>query len=164
MGITMSTMLRFYNKYKYSLPVRRYLTERQTITKFFEKYYFGFLSKEEEEVTPVSEWDYEGTMTVGTDEGIKYGYIDDPGSLVYFGSMSVEYPYDDSNESKLIFYDVSEPFLKVSGEIEKIEIGGIEYDGFTYYSGVNQSNIEGLSSNPFPAVGNTVTIKIKLAV
>lgn len=157
MGITMSTMLRFYNKYKYSLPVRRYLTERQTIIKFFKKYYFGFLSKEEEAI-PKEVWDYEGTMTVGEDGEFKTGF-NMYGGVVEFGTLVPEYLPTQCS----LFFTTEEMSILIHGNIDILKIDDIEITGFTF-SNISSLSMYNLLSNPFPAVGETCSIKIKLAV
>ena len=110
---------------------------------------------------PSGDWDYEGTMTVGT--GSIEGIIDIYGYSVSYscGSMSPTSPQvtGEAVTEEIFYYLFSGThYLAVSADgantCTTIEIDGVEFTGF----------VDGLltvESNPFPASGETCTIKLK---
>lgn len=157
MSTTIRDMLKFYKKFKNYYPIRKVSSFRQTITNFFRTYYYNYT--EDEIPTPIpSEWDYEVTMTVGDGGDGLYGYEE-----TIYGSLTPEYTEKDNNLRAIVSYWGDWEGVKVTGNVDVIEIGGIEFNGGTY-DGYNNVTLITTPSNPFPSVGNTCTIKIKLAI
>jgi hypothetical protein len=118
-------------------------------------------------------WDYEGTMTVGfnseTFESNTYDYYGyNSGN---YGSMSPTNPQvsgyseaqiivfvvgTDSNEDTCGVLSVSNLDSITPVKVcNVIEIDGVEFTGFPFFGGIS------INSNPFPASGETCTIKMK---
>lgn len=107
-----------------------------------------------------SEWDYEGIMTVGENEFFPtffiYGWV-----LGQQGDLNPSNPIVTGyNEITAISANIANGFMSVYDEnytraCNTIEINGVEYTGFDAYGDTD------ITRNPFPAAGETCTIKIK---
>lgn len=104
----------------------------------------------------VLDWDYEGVLTVGLAYSAYVGYWDgNPGSvspspIIVDGYNETRYIIYATGTNELIVTDAS--FVK---SCNTIEIDGVEFTGF------DSSGYLSLATNPFPAVGETCTIKLK---
>lgn len=126
-------------------------------------------------VIDVNPWDYEGTMTVGTrsyEEGgithyeVGYGLATETGSMnptnpqvsEFLEAVIIHCTYYQSGGIIIYELGVSAWDSGLSGIVaacNTIEIDGVEYTGFDEYGKL------AISSNPFPAPGQTCTIKLK---
>jgi hypothetical protein len=115
-----------------------------------------FFSRFFKEDQVASSWDYEGVMTVGTDEyEMEVGWNNFNNS---YGSISPISPQVSGfNECMLIRFGAGYIFVHDSYYkcCNTIEINGIEFTGF------DVNGMIGGMNNPFPAVGQTCTIKLK---
>jgi hypothetical protein len=107
-------------------------------------------------LSPSPEWDYEGMMTVGENEEGGYGYEED-----WYGSITPELPATLGPYRMLEWISADGIYYSSECCIDIIEINGTEYSGFTNYWDFSYKSHG--SPNPFPSVGQTCTIKIKLA-
>jgi hypothetical protein len=109
--------------------------------------------------TVTETWDYEGVITVGEDGDSNYkGYSYNHEFLLNFGSINPNYNYT-YFDSKFIYIEIGAD-IQVSGEISIMKIDDEIYNNFNHIGGVSTENKEGI--DPFPPVGETCTIKIKL--
>jgi SPP1 family predicted phage head-tail adaptor len=109
--------------------------------------------------TIVEIWDYTGVLTVGSPDNDRFGF--DSGNYDIFGSITPEYLWA-YNGFKYIVY--IQGVISCTGEIGKIKIDNEVFiatdilDGLTSFTEEKGNPI----INPFPAVGETCTIKIKI--
>jgi len=103
-------------------------------------------------------WDYEGVMTVGFQAPTIYGYGDgSPYFVPKVGNITPELKYSVGRNYYVVFQNGS--IIKVSEECNYLYINGVCYIPTNFSNGESYL-ING--TNPFPAVGETCTIKIKL--
>lgn len=119
-----------------------------------------------------SEWKYEGTLTVGHDyyySSVELGWVHEYGwNDSNYGSISPEYPQipgfavatmimvEMYNIDDVWYYKLWAMNTSVTEVIcNTIEIDGVEYTGF------NETGELMIDENPFPATGQTCTIKLK---
>jgi hypothetical protein len=118
-----------------------------------------------------SAWDYKGTLTVGYDSGSddfgaweSWGWADG-----FYGSISPTNPqvsgfnvtngilYQESTDggttSKTLY--VASTYFGMAKSCNTIEIDGVEFTGFDSMGSLS------VSANPFPAAGNTSSIKLR---
>jgi hypothetical protein len=121
--------------------------------------------------TATETWDYEGVMTVGKDaDDLYFGF--DTGFL-FEGGLLPNYKFT-YNNIKYLFYNTDESQGFISVECNKLKIGNYllnkignldEWPGIQISSGLGnwKIHLDGEEQiNPFQAVGQTCTIKIKL--
>jgi len=110
------------------------------------------------------EWDYEGVLTVGemyTGETFYlYGYADYEDWDYLFGTLSPSYEYNTSYGANWVFWSNEENVIQVSGNVDYIYINGEIYDDVNSY--LNDNTAFNLNLNPFPEVGDSCNVKIKL--
>ena len=107
-------------------------------------------------------WDYEGVITVGY-LSPNTGYSTGPN---VYGSILPSYPYTETDiysGYKRFNWNNSYPQkIGVSGNIFAVEINGVIYsDVSSYVAPLNMTTIN-CSTNPFPSVGSTCIVKVKL--
>lgn len=118
-----------------------------------------YLFQSDKYLNPLSEWDYEGIMTVGGD-AIAQGYESTNCFLGATGSMTPPFTYTNDTGCNFLAYEY-EGFFEVTAIVAILKIDNIEFipnsidHGSSYFSTPE--------STPFPAVGETCSIKIKLA-
>jgi hypothetical protein len=105
-------------------------------------------------------WDFEGVMTVGEwtseDETVYIGFADGSVEIPAFGLLT-------GFSSVIVFALYEEPVVAIIwGNGETTTVDKIEINGVLFENGVQGGvTIFLTETNPFPAVGQTCTIKIK---
>lgn len=108
-------------------------------------------------------WDYEGVVTVGFTSPF-YGYRLKSGGNI--GSILPTYPYTEIGSNageKWLCWSSASKILAISGNVMLAEVNGLFLDTVSlYYSSVNRSTYNDILTNPFPSVGSTCIVKVKL--
>lgn len=105
------------------------------------------------------EWDYEGVMTVGEDtENLITGFANNVSGIDDIGIMNPEFLYEDELD-QISFFHEYDNLIVVSAECVYIYIDGIVYipDGIS-----DGSSFLAKETSPFPTVGDSCNVKIKL--
>ena len=125
----------------------------------YEINYNGMIFSYIDTITLSGSWDYSGTLTVGYLEWYGsdyYGWI----SSVYGSINPATIQVSGFSATTGVYYNDTAGELHVEDNSGKKSCNTIEIDGVSY-SGFNSNGILAVGSNPFPAEGETCTIKLK---
>jgi len=93
-----------------------------------------------------------------------YGYRLKSGGNI--GSILPTYPYTEIGSSageKWLCWSQASKILSITGNVMLAEVNGLLLDTVSlYYSANNRSTYNDILTNPFPTVGSTCIVKVKL--